>query len=61
MNMAIELYRFYGHFAKEALNKSIPLMVRQAYHERNQQFTVRPEPVEGLNQCFPKEKEPHFS
>jgi hypothetical protein len=29
-------------------------MVRQAHHERNQQFTVHPEPVEGLNQRFPK-------
>ncbi len=28
-------------------------MVRQAHHERNQQFTVRPEPVEGFNQRFP--------
>lgn len=29
-------------------------MVRQAHHERNQLVTVRPEPVEGLNQTFPK-------
>ena len=28
-------------------------MVRQAHHERNQQFTVRPELVEGLIQRFP--------
>ena len=28
-------------------------MVRQAHHERNQQLTVRPEPVEGLDQRFP--------
>src|ERR1017187_1600848 len=28
-------------------------MVRQAHHERNKQLTVRPEPVEGLNQRFP--------
>ena len=27
-------------------------MVRQAHHERNQTLTVRPEPVEGLNQSF---------
>ena len=27
-------------------------MVRRAHHERNQQLTVRPEPVEGLVQCF---------
>jgi len=41
---------------KEALNKSIPFMVRQSspernrrtHHERNQQLTVRPESVEGL-------------
>ena len=30
-------------------NKLIPFMVRQAHHERNQPFTVRPELVEGLN------------
>jgi hypothetical protein len=39
---------------KEALNKWIPFMVRQAHHERNQYVTVRPEPVEGLNQKFLK-------
>jgi hypothetical protein len=38
---------------REALNKSISLMVRQAHHERNQQVTVHPEPVEGFNQYFP--------
>ena len=27
-------------------------MVRQAHHERNQQVTVRPEPVGGLDQRF---------
>jgi hypothetical protein len=27
-------------------------MVRQTHHERNQYITVRPEPVEGLNQSF---------
>ncbi|ESS71915.1 hypothetical protein MGMO_85c00400 [Methyloglobulus morosus KoM1] len=37
---------------KETLNKLIPLMVRQAHHERNQHVTVRPEPVEGLIQSF---------
>jgi hypothetical protein len=37
---------------KETLNKWIPLMVRQAHHERNQQLAVRPEPVEGLVQRF---------
>jgi glycerol-3-phosphate dehydrogenase (NAD(P)+) len=41
---------------KEALNKWIPFMVRQAHHERNQYVTARPEPVEGLNQSFLKEK-----
>ena len=40
--------------AKETLIKLIPFMVRQAHHERNQQFTVRPEPVEGLDQRFLK-------
>ncbi|MGZ8238737.1 MAG: cytochrome c peroxidase [Methylobacter sp.] len=42
-------------------SKSIPSMVRQAHHERNQKLAVRPEPfgyaqespVEGLNQHFP--------
>jgi hypothetical protein len=29
-------------------------MVRQAHHERNQPFAVRPELVEGLIQSFPK-------
>ncbi|MBY0483416.1 hypothetical protein [Nitrosomonas sp.] len=37
---------------KEALIKLITFMVRQAHHERNQYITVRPEPVEGLNQRF---------
>jgi hypothetical protein len=41
---------------KEALNKLIPFMVRQAHHERNQPLTVRPEPVEGLIQRFPKQR-----
>jgi len=35
---------------KETLSKLIPLMVRQAHHERNQQLAVRPELVEGLVQ-----------
>ena len=35
---------------KEILIKLITFMVRQAHHERNQYITVRPEPVEGLNQ-----------
>ena len=39
---------------KETLNKLIQLGVRQAHHERNQSLTVRPEPVEGLNQGFLK-------
>ncbi len=39
---------------KEALNKLIPFMVRQAHHERNQQHTARLELVEGLNQSFLK-------
>jgi hypothetical protein len=34
------------------LNQSIPFMVRQAHHEWNPALTVRPEPVEGLVQCF---------
>jgi hypothetical protein len=29
-------------------------MVRQAHHERNHPITIRPEPVEGLLQRFPK-------
>jgi len=41
-------------FVKESLNKLIPLMVRQAHHERNQPLTVRPKLVEGLNQSFLK-------
>jgi hypothetical protein len=36
--------------AREALNKLLPFMVRQAHHERTQQLTV----VEGFNQRFPK-------
>jgi len=47
---------------KEMLNTLIPLMVRQAHHERNQSLAVRPEPfvfaqdrlVEGLVQQFLK-------
>ena len=39
---------------KETLIKLLTFMVRQAHHERNQYITVRPEPVEGLNQNFPK-------
>ncbi|MDD5580620.1 MAG: hypothetical protein PHY16_15240 [Methylobacter sp.] len=47
-------------YINESLNKLIPLMVRQAHHERNRQgsperrlrVTVRPELVEGLNQGF---------
>ena len=39
---------------KEALIKLITFMIRQAHHERNQYITVRPEPVEGLNQSFLK-------
>ena len=43
---------------KETLIKRIPFMVRSfdkltTHHERNQHLTVRPEPVEGLNQRFP--------
>jgi PAS domain S-box-containing protein len=45
---------------RETLNKAFPFMVRQALqphsrryaHERKQRLAVRPEPVEGLNQCF---------
>jgi hypothetical protein len=49
---------------KEALNKLIPLMVRQgsperrrrAHHERNQYVTVHPELAEGFNQRFLKQR-----
>lgn len=41
-------------FIREALNKLIPLMVRQAHNERKQQLAARPEPIEGLVQAFPK-------
>jgi glycerol-3-phosphate dehydrogenase (NAD(P)+) len=37
---------------KEPLIKLIPFMVRQAHHERNQPFAVRPELVEGLIQSY---------
>ena len=40
---------------KEVLTKSIPSVVRQAHHERNQTLTVHPELVEGFDQRFPKE------
>jgi glycerol-3-phosphate dehydrogenase (NAD(P)+) len=46
--MLIKCTRLLG----EALSKLIPFMVRQAHHERNQQLAVRPESVEGFNQCF---------
>jgi hypothetical protein len=39
---------------KQALNKSIPFMVRQAHHERNHPFAVHPEPVEGHGSAFPQ-------
>ena len=42
------------NFAREPLNISLSFMVRQAHHERNQYVTVHPEPVEGLNQRFPR-------
>jgi hypothetical protein len=32
------------------MGKLITFMGRQAHHERNQRLTVRPGPVEGLNQ-----------
>jgi len=38
---------------REPRNKLIPFMLRQAQHERNQVFAVRPEPVEGLIQRLP--------
>jgi hypothetical protein len=47
-------YKIQVTVIKEILNKLIPFMVRQTHHERNQPFTVRPEPVEGLNQSFLK-------
>jgi hypothetical protein len=34
-------------FRSDIQGKLIPLMVRQAHHERNQHATVRPELVEG--------------
>ena len=40
----------YNFDIKESLIKLITFVVRQAHHERNQNITVRPEPVEGLNQ-----------
>ncbi len=43
---------------KEPLNPLIPIMVRQAHHERDQQLTVRPELVEGLDQRFLKSRQP---
>ena len=48
----------YLPLVKETLNKWIPFVVRQAHHERNQHLTVRPEPVEGLNQIFLKKRKP---
>jgi hypothetical protein len=45
---------FTDNSIKEALNKLIPFMVRQAHHERNQTLAVRPELVEGLVQRFLK-------
>jgi hypothetical protein len=41
---------------REALKKSISLMVRQTHHERNQTLTDHPELVEGFNQRFSSEK-----
>jgi len=40
--------------ARGSLNKLIPIAVRQAHHERNQELGVRPELVEGLVQYFRK-------
>jgi hypothetical protein len=48
-----------AQYAKEALNKLIPFMVRQAHHERNQTLAVRPELVEGLVQRSPKAIAPY--
>jgi glycerol-3-phosphate dehydrogenase (NAD(P)+) len=45
-----------GRFNKIPLIKLIPFMVRQAHHERNQPFAVRPELVEGLIQIFLKKR-----
>jgi len=39
---------------REALNKLLPFMVRQANNELNQQLTIRPELVEGFNLRFPR-------
>jgi hypothetical protein len=52
-------------YFKESMNKLIPLMVRQARHERKQKGTVRhvpfgyaqESPVEGLNQRYLKNSE----
>jgi glycerol-3-phosphate dehydrogenase (NAD(P)+) len=52
MNSHLRLKNQRG-FSREVLNKLIPLMVRQAHHERNQYVTVHPELVEGFNQRFP--------
>ena len=52
---------FFGHLsaanrtsARELLIKSNLHVVRQAHHERNQLVIVRPEPVEGRDQRFPR-------
>ena len=37
------------NFGVSARLPQVPPMVRQAHHERNQQMTVRPEPVEGAD------------
>ena len=47
--------KYSASFFKETLNKLVPLAVRQTHHEWNRQLTVRPEPVEGLNQRFLKQ------
>jgi len=40
---------------KEILNKLIPLMVRQAHHERNQPFAVRPESFDTCRRILSKD------
>jgi hypothetical protein len=43
---------------KESLNQWIPIMLRQAQHERNPLVTVRDELVEGFVQRFPYQSNP---
>ena len=49
---------FWG-ILKEALNKLTMLIARQANHKHNQQVTIKPELVEGLDQSFLKHELVH--